>query len=91
MMNKYIIDYDFGMAILYTPVEEPLVISHFQYLANQCFEIRKSAGYIKLLQVSTEEMPKPWILLKDATHMLAHNGDVIIWDSKGNKINSEYD
>lgn len=89
---KYTIDYEFGVANLWTPVEEPLVVPHFQSLANQCFGIRKSVGITKIISVESSEIPKPWSLLKDAKYMLTHSGgDIIVWDSDGNKIKSEFD
>lgn len=91
-MYKYIIDYEFGVANLWTPVEEPLVLPHFQSLANQCFGIRKSVGIVKIISVEASEIPKPWCFLDDAKYMLGHSGgDIIVWDSSGNKIKSEFD
>lgn len=83
---KYKIDYGFGVATLYTPSQD--WENRFYKLASQCFGIRKSIMYSKLIS-SSEENPKNMISVE--YERLEHNGDVIIWNEKGDKIKSEWD
>lgn len=83
---KYLIDYEYGTAELYTP--SALWASRFYELAGQCFGIRKSIGTVSLIE-KTDEQPRS--ILQGEYERLCHNGDVIIWDEKGNKIKSEWD
>lgn len=86
-MSKFKIDYEFGIANLYTPNTEHWE-NRFIDLASQCFGIRKSIGDIELIE-QTEEEPKH--KLQGEYERLEHYGDVIVWDKKGNKIKSEWD
>ena len=83
---KYLIDYEYGIAKLYTPNED--WEERFCELANQCFGIRKSIGEVRLI---SKEDEKPLGVLDGEHERLEHNGDVIIWDQKGEKIESEWD
>lgn len=83
---KYIIDYEYGLAKLYTPSED--WESRFYELADQCFGIRKSIGEVELVKAVNEE-PKN---LRDGEYeRLEHSGDLIIWNKEGEKIKSEWD
>ena len=83
---KYLIDYENGIAELYTPSEHWL--ERFYELAYQCFGIRKSIGRVQLIEETSE---KPKYLLQGEYERLCHNGDVIVWDANGHKIKSEFD
>lgn len=83
---KYKIDYQYGVANLYTPSED--WEDRFYELANQCFGIRKSIGDVSLIK---QEDKEPVDMLCGEYERLEHNGDVIIWDKKGEKIISEWD
>lgn len=83
---KYLIDYEYGTAELYTPSENWL--QRFYDLASQCFGIRKSVGEVRLIEKTNEQPP---YLLQGEYERLCHDGDVIVWDSNGNKIKSEWD
>lgn len=85
-INKYKIDYTFGVAKLYTPSEDWK--KRFYDLANQCFGIRKSIGYVSLISKVKEE---PKYKIEGEYERLEHNGDVIVWNEKGEKIKSEFD
>jgi len=81
-VNIYDIDYQYGRAKLFTPSDDWR--ERFYHLASQCFGIRKSIGDTQLLNKSTGVLDKGY-------ERLEHNGDVIIWDDSGNKIESEFD
>ena len=83
---KYTINYEFGKAVLYTPSED--WEDRFYTLANQCFGIRKSIGKVKLM---LKKEIKPIYTIDGEYERLEHNGDVIIWNEQGEKINSEWD
>ena len=83
---KYIIDYEYGIAKLYTPSEDWK--DRFYTLADQCFGIRKSIGNVEL--VKTENV-KPKEMIENEYERLEHSGDLIIWNKKGEKIKSEWD
>lgn len=83
---KYIIDYDYGMADLYTPSEDWK--ERFHALANQCFGIRKSIGEVTLISKEDVETEHK---LENEYERLEHHGDVIIWNAEGEKIKSEWD
>ena len=85
-MYKYKIDYGFGIAVLYTPSED--WERRFYTLANQCFGIRKSIMYAKLLN-KTEDIRDN--RLPGEYERLEHNGDTIVWNENGEKIKSEWD
>lgn len=84
---KYVIDYEYGIATLYSPSEN--WEERFYSLAEQCFGIRKSIGEVKLLKSCTENSNREKI--ENEYERLEHHGDVIIWDNLGNKIKSEWD
>lgn len=83
---KYKIDYEHGIATLYTPSLD--WEDRFEELAGECFGIRKSIGKTALLETTDE---KPPYLLVDEYERLEHHGDVIVWNDKGEKIKSEWD
>ena len=83
---KYLIDYEYGIAELYTPSEHWLY--RFHDLAGQCFGIRNSIGKVQLIEATDEQPP---YLLQREHERLCHHGDVIVWDENGNKIKSEWD
>ena len=83
---KYRIDYGYGYATLYTPSED--WENRFYELASQCFGIRKSIACANLM-CKTEEEPKHKI--KGECERLEHNGDIIIWNKRGEKIKSEFE
>ena len=82
----YKIDYEYGRAILYTPSKE--WEERFIKLASQCFGIRKSIGEVKLMSEREEE---PTDKLENEYERLEHNGDVIVWNQEGEKIETEFD
>lgn len=84
--NKYTIDYQYGTAVLYTPSEK--WEDRFYDLAYQCFGIRKSIGKVELIS-KTKENSK--YRLAGEYERLEHNGDLIVWNKKGEKIKSEWD
>ena len=83
---KYLIDYEYGIAELYTPHED--WERRFQHLSDQCFGIRKSVGEVRLIEKTDEKYPYP---LQGEYERLHHNGDVIVWNKDGEKIKSEWD
>lgn len=84
--NKYIIDYQFGIAYLYTSSDE--WEERFYHLAKQCFGIRKSIGKLELIRIERDNITNP---LENEYERLEHNRDVIVWDKEGKKIKSEFD
>lgn len=83
---KYKIDYQYGVAYLYTPSED--WEERFYHLAGQCFGIRKSIGDVKLIEKSDD---KPKYFLVNEYERLEHSGDVIVWNEDGEKIKAEWD
>lgn len=83
---KYIVDYEYGVASLYTPSED--WEGRFYELAEDCFGIRKSIGGVKLLEVVDED---PLYVLVGEYERLEHSGDLIVWNKEGLKIKSEWD
>lgn len=90
---KHEIHYEFGKAVLYSPVPPEEALNRFHKLAGQCFGIRKSIGDTNLLSsMPFDGLPEPWCRFQGGHEMLVHSGgDEIIWDAKGNKIKSEWD
>lgn len=113
---KYKIDFEYGIAQLWSrnPLKDP--VEKFAELANQCFGIRKSMGDLTLKETVNENLPEPWFFMLEAEFVLHHKGDLsdlpgldprassimkfvntidegdlIVWDKKGNKIKDEYD
>ena len=80
----YIIDYEYGVAKLYTPNED--WETRFHNLASQCFGIRKSIGVVNLKRVEEDDVEP----IKDEYERLEHNGDIIIWNKEGEKIKTEW-
>jgi hypothetical protein len=95
MLNRYKVNYQYGVAFLWTPVEgDEEAMKRFYQLAGQCFGIRKSIGETKLVETKKDvERPMwahPWA--SDFYEALQHTGgDTIIWDNKGEKVKSEWD
>ncbi len=85
-MKKYYIAYGFGVAFLYTPSSDPL--ERFNVLASQCFGIRKCILNPCIIDVSNEQPLDP---LEEEYERLEYNGEVVIWNEKGEKIKSEFD
>jgi len=83
---KYVIDYGYGVAHLYTPSENWK--DRFYDLANQCFGIRKSIATVSLI---SKEEAEPEQKLDGEYERLEHSGDVIVWNDKGEKIKSEWE
>ena len=83
---KYVIDYEYGIAKLYTPSED--WEDRFYTLADQCFGIRKSIGEVELVKIEDVE-PKEKI--EGEYERLEYSGDLIIWNKEGKKIKSEWD
>lgn len=72
--RKYIIDYGFGAATLYTPGDPE---ERFYTLANTCFGIRKSIACCNIIAAAEKTPPAP------AYERLEFNGDVYIWREDG--------
>ena len=85
-MKKYKIDYEYGIAFLYTPSEDWK--NRFDELASQCFGIRKSIGETVLI---SKEDAEPQDKIEGEYERLEHSGDLIIWNEAGEKIKSEWD
>lgn len=78
---KYEIDYGYGTAILYT--ENNDWKKRFFELAGTCFGIRKSIGYVKLINESEEDAPDKY---PDEYERLEFGGkmaDMYIWRKDG--------
>ncbi len=83
-MNKYVIDYGYGVAQFYTEATDPAEVRReFYACANACFGIRKSlAGYEVVCSFSSAALPLPYRGF-EATHFLSHSGgDDILFDSR---------
>ena len=85
-MNKYTIDYEYGIATIYTPSED--WENRFYDLASQCFGIRKSTGKLKLIE---KEKEQPHDKVYFEYERLEHSDDVIVWNERGEKIINEWD
>ena len=83
---KYLIDYEYGTAELYTPSEHWL--HRFTELSDQCFRNKKSVGRVQLIEETNERPP---YLLQGEHERLCYNGDVVVWNKEGVKIKSEWD
>lgn len=73
-MKKYVIDYGFGKAYLYTPYD---CEKRFYTLANTCFGIRKSIMYCNILKTEDVEC--------NDFERLEFNGDIYVWDKDGRR------
>lgn len=86
------IDYgDLRPAEFYGDFTAETVERVFMNHANQCFGIRKSVMYFKLLSLEPTDLPHPWKKMRGAATVLKHSGDVIVWNKRGDKIKSEFD
>lgn len=84
--KRYKIDYGSGIAYLYTPHEN--WEERFKTLAYQCFGIRKSIEYVKLVEVTDKKSP---YLMDGECERLVYGGDVVAWKSDGERIETEFD
>ena len=100
MMLKAEIDYGSGIARVYGNFPETEAIKAFYKCANDMFGIRKSISRDTVLSVEeVKSLPEPWDKMKDAAMVLEHNcggpgwafKDVAVWNSKHEKIKSEWD
>ena len=71
---RYIIDYGFGRAVLYTPHDPE---ERFYRLAATCFGIRKSIAGCRIVHVSEAATPE------GGYERLEFNGDVYVWREDG--------
>lgn len=86
-MNKFEIDYEYGIADWWTTSAPELVLREFNVAANCCFGLRKSLGDTRI-RASFENVapPLPYregdtlALSHGATHLLTHSGDEILFD-----------
>lgn len=80
-MNKYRIDYGFGVAEFYTDATDPAQVRReFHACANECFGIRKSLdGYEVVATYLGVGLPTEY-RVTGATHLLIHGGDEILFD-----------
>ncbi len=86
------INYGNGTAKMWGKFSEGNAERFFMAHANQCFGIRKSISDFKLVAlVPCEKLPDPWSKMQGAATVLSHNGDVIVWGDKGEKIKGEWD
>ena len=83
-MNKYVIDYEYGVADFYTDASNPDDVRlEFHTAANRCFGIRKSLGGYRVLEsYQNVELPIPY-RDKGGTHFLSHHGDEILFKYLG--------
>ena len=89
--RKYLINYGFCDAELWTDCGEDTVEKRFMELAKQCFGIRKSIAGFTLIGSWPEDLPRPWADVPGAAEVLKHSGDTIVWNDDGEKIKSEFD
>lgn len=73
-MKKYIIDYGYGTATLFTPFDPK---ERFYTLANTCFGIRKSISHCIIRNVEDTDCTD--------FERLEFNDDVYIWDELGRR------
>lgn len=85
------IDYGFGVAEFWSRATDAELERTFMLHANQCFGIRKSVCKFHVVKVTVAELPEFWRQIPNASVLLKHNGDTILFDSDGNKIKSEWD
>ncbi|CDO37628.1 hypothetical protein [Novosphingobium sp. KN65.2] len=86
------IDYGYGTAQIWGDFDASSVERFFMQHANQCFGIRKSIAKVEMTLIGEKPLPMPWADLRDASTVLKHSGgDTIVWNSKGEKIKSEWD
>lgn len=71
-MKKYVINYGYGIAVLYTSYEP---LERFYTLANTCFGIRKSIACVEIL--NAKDAPD------EEYERLEFNGDAYIWRADG--------
>ena len=98
-MMKAVIEYGGGgVATIWGNFSEEDVKPAFYRCANDMFGIRKSIMKDDLVSIEpVDSLPHPWSLMKDATLVLEHNcgggvfKDVAVWNSKHEKIKSEWD
>jgi len=86
-VNKYVIDYEYGLADFYTEATDAKRVElEFRTAASCCFGIRKSLGDYKLLKTYSDvALPIPY-RDRDATHFLSHNRDEILFRRLGDEV-----
>ena len=91
-MAQAMINYGFGVAELIGDFTEETAERFFMKHANQCFGIRKSIADFKILTFDGDAgLNEFWSKIEGAKTMLKHSGDTIVWNSKGEKIKTEWD
>jgi hypothetical protein len=100
-VNKYKIDYNAEMAVLYSTTGLQDALDRFVSLAEQCFGIRKCIFYpLRVLNCEEEvDLPEYWRQHPEAREMLVTNigyggygtPDVIVFGEDGAKVKSEWD
>ena len=82
-MNKFVIDYEYGIADFYTDAsDDKEVLRQFWECASVCFGIRKSLGETKIdTRYLGTDLPIPY-RDKGGTQFLAHHGDEILFNDK---------
>lgn len=97
VVRKYVIDYGWSTATMWSPISPDKAMERFCELAMQCFGIHRSIEnprIMSVMSVTEEPLPEPWARLQGAYEVLIHTPpieDVIVWDADGNKIKSEWD
>ncbi len=89
-MNKYVIDYEYGIADFFTEAtDEKEVRRKFYNCANCCFGIRKSIGGYTVKETYLDvALPIPY-RDKGGTQFLSHNGDEILFNDHFKTSNGE--
>lgn len=77
MVTRYTIDYQYGIAHLYTP--SPHWLSRFEALAHSCWGLRENIGEIRLLS----QCPVEYSQLPYEYERLCADGDEYIWRRDG--------
>ena len=92
MTKKAVINYGYGVALLWGDFTAETVESVFHQHANQCFGIRKSISMCQIVSLEDTDMPEIFGCPHDQTAViLKHSGDTIVWNATGEKIRSEFD
>ena len=86
---RHTVDYEHGIAQIFTSDFDARAEDLFHELAYQCFGIRKSIGDVSLLESEKTYMPK-WAMMGGAAHALTHHGDQVVWNAKKEKILDEW-
>ena len=89
VVMRHTVDYEHGIAQIFTSDFDARAEDLFHELAYQCFGIRKSIGDVSLLESEKTYMPK-WAMMGGAAHALTHHGDQVVWNAKKEKILDEW-